>query len=102
MAARVSGAVKRYSSKRGRERHCDGLGCSPLKAGMCDNVIRFVDGHIFNDQAHRTLALAHGGLGAIPELAEAFRDPIYLGAFFRAYLVLIALVVAFFDGSCLF
>ncbi len=28
--------------------------------------------------------------------------PIYLGAFFRAHLMLIALVVLLFDGSCLF
>jgi hypothetical protein len=46
--------------------------------------------------------LAHRRLGVIPELAEAFWDPIYLGTFFRARLMLIALVVALFDSSRLF
>jgi hypothetical protein len=102
MEALVSGAVKRYSCKRRRKRHGDRLRCSPFEADLRDDVIRFVDGHIFNHQAHHAFALAHRRLGVIPELAEAFWDPIYLGTFFRAHLMLIALVVALFDSSRLF
>ena len=85
-----------------RQRHRDGLCCSSLEANVGHNLIVFVDGHILNEEAHRSLALTHGRLGVSPELVEALWDSSYLVALLRAYLVLIALVVLFFNGSCLF
>ena len=56
------------------EGHVDGLRCTSLEANMRDNLICFVNGHIFNQEAHHTFSLAHGGLGIMPELTKAFRD----------------------------
>src|SRR5215469_5106562 len=55
MAAKVSGAVKRYSSERGRgrERYGDGLCCSPLEANMGHKLVGFVDRHSCKQEAHR-------------------------------------------------
>ncbi len=66
---------------------------------MRDNLISFEDRHIFNQQANRTFALAHGGFGSIPELAKAFWDLLDLRTLFCAHLVLITSVVLLFDGA---
>jgi hypothetical protein len=70
---------------------------------MCDDVIRFVESHIFHHPAERAFALAHAGLGVIPELTKAFPDPIDLGAFFCAHCLAGRFgCVARATGSCLF
>lgn len=79
------------------QRHRDSLCCSALEANVCHNLIRFVDRHIFNHQAHRSLTLTHGRPGVMPELAETLWDLSYLDALLRPYLVLIALVVLLFS-----
>ncbi len=89
MTARVSGAVKRYSCKRRRKRHGDRLRCSPFEANMRDNLISFVDGHIFNHQAHGAFALALRRPGIIPELAKASWNLLDLLMLLHAHLVLI-------------
>src|SRR5713101_3060917 len=88
--------------KRWRQRYVDRLCRSSLEANMRDNLISFVDGHIFDQEANRSFALAHGGLGIIPELAKTFWDLLDLRALFCAHLVLIASVVLLFDGSGFF
>jgi len=75
---------------------------SSLEANVGDNLLGFVNGHIFNHQPHRAFALAHAGLRIVPELTKAFWSPIDFRTLFRADLMLIALVGALFDGACLF
>src|SRR5437588_4987255 len=58
--------------KRWRQWHSDGLRRPSLEANMGDNLLSFVDGHIFKQQAHRSFALAHGGFGISPELTKTF------------------------------
>lgn len=65
---------------------------------MCDNLLRFVDGHIFNQEANRSLALAHRGLRIMPKLTKAFRDLLNRRTLFCAHLMLIASVVLLFAG----
>ena len=70
---------------------------------MGDNLIGFVDGHILNEEAHRAFAFAHGGLGIMSRTGESVLGPPAISrALLRTYLVLIALVVLFFNSSCLF
>jgi len=69
---------------------------------MSNNVIRFVDRHIFHHQAKGAFALTHGSFGIIPELAKTLWDLLDLCTLFYAHLMLIALVVSLFNGSRLF
>jgi len=69
---------------------------------MCDNLISFVDGYIFQKPSHGAFALAHRGLGIIPELTKTLWDLLDLHTLFCAHLVLITSVVLLFDGSGFF
>ena len=69
---------------------------------MGDNLLSFEDGHIFNQQAHHSFALAHGGFGIMPELTKMFWDLLDLRTLWRVRLMLIGSVVLLFDGSGLF
>src|SRR5256885_4097720 len=89
-------------SKGWRQWDGDGLCRSALEAKMRDNLISFGDRHIFNQQANRTFALAHRGLGIIPELTKAFWHLLDLRTLLRVQLMPIASVVLLFDGSGLF
>ncbi len=89
MEALVSGAVKRYSSKRWRQRHVDRLRRSSLEANMRDNLLSFVDGHIFDQEARRAFSLAHSGQGIIPERFRQFWNLACLRTLLCAHLMLI-------------
>src|SRR6266567_6966987 len=79
-------------SKRWGKCNRDGLHCSSLEANMGDNLIGFVDRHIFNQQTKRSFALAYAGFRIIPELAKAFWDLCDLCTLLCVHLMLITLV----------
>jgi hypothetical protein len=73
-----------------------------VRADMRDDTIRFVDGHIFNYQAHRAFTLAYRGLGIIAELTEALWNLLDLCMLLCAHLVLVASTVLLFNSSGFF
>jgi hypothetical protein len=76
------------------------LGSSPFEADVRDNLLGFVDGDVFNQQAYRTFTLSRCDLGIIPELAKPCWHLLDVRTFFRPYSLLITLIVALFNGTC--